>query len=70
MSVLGRFHYFFVVVVVEYEVKVVEQNLAEAAGCLMEIGGKDDWAQGQVELEGFLGYSLFSILETKYGDTV
>ena len=64
--VLGRLHSYIVAVfVVEQEVKVVEQNLAEVAECSMETGDKDGWAQGQVELEGSLGYSLLSILKPK-----
>ena len=66
ISVLGRLHYdIVVVVVVEQEVKVVEQNLAEAAKCLVGTEDKDGWTQGQLELEVFLGYVLLSILETK-----
>ena len=42
---------------------MVEQNLAEAAECSVEIEDKDGWTY--VELEGFLGYVLLSILETK-----
>jgi hypothetical protein len=44
MSVLGILHSIIVAVVVEYEVKVVEQNLTEVAGFLVETKGKDGWA--------------------------
>jgi hypothetical protein len=44
MLVLGSLHFdIVVIVVVEYEVKVVEQNLAEVAECLVETEGKDGW---------------------------
>jgi hypothetical protein len=43
----------------------VEQNLVEAVGCSMEMEDTDGWQQGQVELEGSLGYVLLSILESK-----
>ena len=61
---LGSLHY-DIVVVVEQEVKVVEQNLAEVVECSVETKDKDGWAQGRVELEGFLGYALLSILKAK-----
>jgi hypothetical protein len=36
----------------------------------VETEGKDGWEYGQVDLEGSLGYSLLSILESKDGGTV
>ena len=44
MSVLGSLHSGIVVVVVEYEVKVVEKNLEKVVGCSVENEGKDGWA--------------------------
>ena len=71
MLVLGILHSnIFTVVVVEQKVKVVEQNLAEDAECSVETEDKDGWTQGQVELEGFLGYALPFILEAKDVGTV
>ena len=71
MLVLESLHSDIVaVVVVEQEVKVVEQILVEAAECSVETEDKDGWAQGQVELEGSLGYALLSILEAKDVGTV
>jgi hypothetical protein len=44
MLFLGSLHYDIVaVVVVEYEVKVVEQNLAEVAEDLVETEDMDGW---------------------------
>ena len=64
--ILGSLHYDIVVVIfMEQEVKVVEQNLAEAVECVVGTEDNDGWTQGQVDLEGFLGYALPSILEAK-----
>ena len=71
MLVPGSLHFdIVVVVVVEQEVKVVEQNLVEVAKCSVETKDMDGWTQGQVELEVFLGYVLLSTLEEKDVDIV